>query len=125
MMVRWPQLMGILIVSLGGAAVLLRFPPATSVGYPGCPFFAATGLLCPGCGGTRALAALLHGHWGEAWRENALLVGLLPVAASYVTVAGWRVGRGDSQAVWPLVSARLTALLMVGALGFAVWRNLR
>lgn len=27
-----------------------------------CPFHAATGLYCPGCGGTRAVLALIHGR---------------------------------------------------------------
>ncbi len=31
--------------------------------WPGCAFRRATGLYCPGCGGTRALAAFLKGDW--------------------------------------------------------------
>ncbi|MGN0370144.1 MAG: DUF2752 domain-containing protein [Butyrivibrio sp.] len=27
-----------------------------------CPFYLITGIYCPGCGGTRALHALIHGH---------------------------------------------------------------
>ena len=40
--------------------VLLRFPPAEYSFYPRCPIFASLHLLCPGCGATRALAALLR-----------------------------------------------------------------
>jgi hypothetical protein len=61
--------------------MLVLFPPERYGFYPRCPFFEATGLLCPGCGGTRALAALLRGDFAGAWRLNALVVALLPFAA--------------------------------------------
>lgn len=37
-----------------------------------CPFRALTGLLCPGCGMTRAFCALGHGELGRAIHFNAL-----------------------------------------------------
>lgn len=39
-----------------------------------CPFKIATGLPCPGCGGTRALVALMQGHFIEAVSINPLSV---------------------------------------------------
>lgn len=48
-----------------------------------CPVFELTGLYCPGCGGTRSLTALMHGHPLLALHENPatplLLVFLLLV----------------------------------------------
>ena len=38
----------------------------------GCPFKALTGIPCPGCGGTRALYAILHGDILEALYINPL-----------------------------------------------------
>ncbi len=35
-----------------------------------CPFYELTGLYCPGCGGTRSITALLHGHPLLALHEN-------------------------------------------------------
>jgi len=80
-------------------------------------------LLCPGCGGTRALAALLHGRLAEAWGDNALLIVLLPVLAAYLLVGCSRRLR-DEDAVWPGISSSQVAALVTVAIGFAVWRNL-
>ncbi|MCR4573988.1 MAG: DUF2752 domain-containing protein [Lentisphaeria bacterium] len=41
---------------------------------PKCIFHEWTGLHCPGCGGTRAIHTLLHGHPLKAMRYNALLL---------------------------------------------------
>ncbi len=61
-----------------GCAILFLFDPSTSAFYPPCPFHALTGLYCPGCGTARALHALLHGHVGEAFGLNPLMVVMLP-----------------------------------------------
>jgi len=63
------------------ATVLLLFPPAQNSFYPQCPIHEYLHLQCPGCGATRALAALLHGHLAEAMHFNALITLLLPIAA--------------------------------------------
>jgi Protein of unknown function (DUF2752) len=65
------------------AAVLLLLPPAQHSFYPRCPIYELFHLKCPGCGGTRALAALLHGNLFEALHWNALTTLLLPIAAAY------------------------------------------
>lgn len=62
-----------------GLWVVYTFPPAASRFYPRCVFHAVTGLDCPGCGSTRALHQLLHGHFLEAARFNALLYVLIAV----------------------------------------------
>jgi hypothetical protein len=66
-----------------GVCVLLLFPPAKYGFYPQCPFHELFHLQCPGCGGTRALAALLRGNLFEALRFNALTVLLAPLAGIY------------------------------------------
>jgi hypothetical protein len=59
-----------------------------------CPLRALTGIPCPTCFGTRAMLAVVAGHWGEALRLNPLvaaagasLLVLVPVAA-LIGVAG-------------------------------------
>ncbi len=46
---------GLAFLGIGYAALVRR-----GIGIP-CPFYLVTGLRCPGCGISRALAALLHG----------------------------------------------------------------
>jgi len=73
-------LLGVLML---GGAVLYSFPPQEYHFYPLCPFYAMTHLLCPGCGGTRALYQLLHGNLGEAFRLNALVTLAAPVVVAW------------------------------------------
>jgi hypothetical protein len=63
--------------------VLLIFPPTQNSFYPQCPIHEYLHLLCPGCGATRALAALLRGHLAEAIHFNALVPLLFPFAIAY------------------------------------------
>jgi hypothetical protein len=74
---------GIAAAFLLAGAGLYRFSPAEHSFYPRCPFHALTHLLCPGCGGTRALYHLLHLHLGEALRYNALVTALFPLALAW------------------------------------------
>jgi hypothetical protein len=69
--------------------VVYTYPPAASAWYPRCVFHSLTGLDCPGCGGTRALHQLLHGHVGEAFKLNPLLFVLL-IVAFFAAPAFWR-----------------------------------
>ena len=63
--------------------LVLGFPPAQYNFYPQCPIYELFHLQCPGCGATRALAALLRGHFTDAINLNALVPLLLPFAAAY------------------------------------------
>jgi hypothetical protein len=69
----------IAVIGIVGVWVLYTFPPATSNFYPLCAFKLLTGLDCPGCGSTRALHALLHGRFEEAFRFNPILFAFLIV----------------------------------------------
>jgi hypothetical protein len=72
--------------TIAGAAVafaawILFFliDPATQPLLPPCLFHAFTGLYCPGCGATRALHQLAHGHFMDALKLNALVVLGIPL----------------------------------------------
>lgn len=63
--------------------------------YPLCPTKAFTGLDCPGCGGLRAVHALMHGDLRGALDHNALAV-LVLIPGSVVLWTRWlrRTWRG-------------------------------
>ncbi|MEN6371570.1 MAG: DUF2752 domain-containing protein [Armatimonadota bacterium] len=52
--------------------------PNISWYLPPCPFHALTGFYCPGCGSTRAMHQLLHGHILAALDLNPLMVISIP-----------------------------------------------
>jgi len=70
------------VVAALGMCALYVYPPAAVRFGPRCPFLALTGWKCAGCGGLRAMHALLHGRVAEAAGYNGFLVALLPAAAA-------------------------------------------
>jgi hypothetical protein len=66
------------LLLLAALALLLLVDPAESVWMPKCPFKLLTGLQCPGCGGQRAVHALLHGDVVGALRYNWFLIYAAP-----------------------------------------------
>lgn len=75
--------------------VVYHYPPTEYSFYPRCPFYAATHLLCPGCGSTRALYALLHGNFSAALHYNAMFTLLSPVLLFWLGVCCYYVMRYD------------------------------
>jgi Protein of unknown function (DUF2752) len=105
------------------AFVLVRFPPTDASFYPRCPVFFWLHLYCPGCGGTRALAALLHGRLVEAMHWNAMVVVSLPFAAAFFAIAYRRAIR-EMPFCWPRIPDGLLTCCLVVAGIFTVVRNL-
>ena len=108
--------------AVGVLSVVWGFDPQGQFFYPRCWLHQSTGLLCPGCGATRALHALLHGDLRTAWTLNPLAVALLPVGLAYGVRAAWawRTGRRWT----PPFGARHLAVLTVVAFVFGIVRNL-
>lgn len=73
----------LLLVVAGLVMLVLGFiyyalDPSTSDAFPRCSFLSITGYKCPGCGGQRAVHALLNGDVAGAFRFNALLMIAVP-----------------------------------------------
>jgi hypothetical protein len=77
---------------------------------------------CPGCGATRALAALTHAHIAEALRYNSFFVILLPMLFAYFGFAYWKAIRKRDFS-WPVTPSWALQLLCVSAALFAILRN--
>jgi hypothetical protein len=63
---------------IAGAAYLFFFEPGKTGFFPACPFRLLTGFTCPGCGVTRALHQILHGHFYTAFTLNPLFLLAIP-----------------------------------------------
>jgi uncharacterized protein DUF2752 len=93
-------------------AVLYFFDPRSCSLLPPCPFHAMTGLWCPGCGSTRGLHALAHGHLLQALRFNPLMVASLPFLLSVCLFHSYQLISGQTPArvfvkpswIWTMVA---------------------
>lgn len=124
--IRWPLIiLMILVVLLGLAYSFFIDPNATpAVTFP-CVTYRMTGLYCPGCGDTRALHALLHGHILQAFDYNLLLPIIVLVLAWYYLVGLTTLIR-KKRVMWIPQSLPLWAAITIGAVVvlFTVLRNI-
>lgn len=67
-----------LLIVLGVMGILAFVNPMEAHWMPHCPVYTVTGTYCPGCGSTRALYALAHGQFFQAFDHNPLMIILLP-----------------------------------------------
>lgn len=86
--------MALFVGGLLFAVVLHVADPSEATAFPGCPFFAMTGLYCPGCGTLRCLHALLHADVRSALDYNALTVLFVPMLVIAWLSAGFAGVRG-------------------------------
>jgi hypothetical protein len=75
---RRSTVIAIWLLLLAGSAYLFIFEPGKSGFFPICLFRFFTGFTCPGCGSTRAVHQILHGHIETAFMLNPLLLLSLP-----------------------------------------------
>lgn len=88
-----------------------------------CPFKLATGLDCPGCGGTRAAHDLMRGNLVGALDHNVLAVLAIPLIL-WALFAGLTGALGGPKLRTWSPSARWTTVGVVVLLTFWVVRNL-
>ena len=107
----------------GAAALLVAVDPGEPGHYPTCPFYAVTGLYCPGCGTLRVVHQLLTGHPGAALGLNPLFMVALPfLLYAYLRWAGeLLVGVRLPAIKAPPWAVRLVPVLVIA---FGVVRNI-
>jgi hypothetical protein len=112
-----------MVLFAAASALLLCFPPSRYAFYPQCPIYQYLHLQCPGCGTTRALAALLHGHLLEALRLNALTTLTIFLVAVYAILCYRRMYRGEPLQ-WPRVPNAVLYTAFIVTAAFTIARNL-
>lgn len=119
----WEAPVAVGVAAIAVCVVLAVVDPEDRAGWtPRCPFRLATGLDCPGCGGTRALTALVRGEPLLAADRNVVTLVLLPVLAyGWVGWLAHRLGWRRTRPELPPWSA-WTIAIALGA--FMVVRNL-
>ncbi len=118
-----PRAIAPVAVLAAAAVVLFRYPPQQFGFYPTCPVYTLLHLQCPGCGATRALAALLHGQLREALHDNPLFVFALPFAAHW-SIRSYLRFLQHNRFRWPrLPQPAIYAALVLTAF-FTIVRNL-
>jgi hypothetical protein len=94
---------------VAAAAALHQWAPPSGGAFTVCLFRRLTGVACPGCGLTRALAHLAKGEWAAAVRDHPLA----PLLAAELCAA-W--------VVWGVPAAdRLRARAVAGMDRVALW----
>lgn len=111
---RWP-----LALFAAGAIGVVAWNPFRSHTL-GCPLFLTTGVLCPGCGSTRAMYELLHLRVGSAFRYNALAVVAI---AGLLTLTLVRTNEATLSRQMSRLPARAIAAFGMAVLAFGVLRN--
>ncbi len=93
------------------------------VAQPPCLIHRVTGYLCPACGTTRMLSALLHLDFAAALRLNPFMLFFLPAAAVWLLLEAARYVGGKPPLLYRRWAAALWAAVLCIAVVFAVWRN--
>ncbi|MFI0238173.1 DUF2752 domain-containing protein [Streptomyces sp. NPDC016845] len=120
---RAPALAPLAVLTAGAAGAAYLYgtnPHEPGHWLPGCPLRALTGLLCPGCGGTRMAYDVLHGHFATAWHDNALLLAASPFV---LLLLGRWLYEGLRGRRWRPAPSPRTQLALLSAA--AVWTVLR
>ncbi len=109
------------LVALGALAVL--DPEQRAEFAPRCPFRLLTGFDCPGCGGTRAVHALIQGDLPLALDHNAFAV-LITLPLLTVAWSMWLAARAGWRERGPTLTPGWTYTLATVITTFWIVRNL-
>ncbi len=108
---------------IAGAVVLFRFAPQDYGFYPKCPTWILFHVYCPGCGATRAAAALLHGRIIDAIHYNLLMTFLMPLFLAYLAISYVSIIR-EGKPRWIPIPVSVGASLIALTVVFALVRNI-
>lgn len=121
-MYRRSTVIAIWSVLLAGAVYLFMFEPGKTGLFPVCLFRLVTGYTCPGCGSTRAMHQLLHGHVVTAFMLNPFFLLAIPFLLYALVRYSVIVMRGGVPRRNTLPAPYIYALFFV-VLSFWIFRN--
>ncbi len=108
-----------LLLAMGLGLAYVAFLDPMSHWSIGCSFYDVTGLYCPGCGLTRSMHALAHGHLLAAVRFNPLMVFVVPAMAIGMLLKAWSPDR------WRVfLPAWVIWVIFIVILSFWIGRNI-
>lgn len=107
---------------VAGAAYLFIFEPGKSGFFLPCLFRLLTGFTCPGCGATRALHQVLHGHFETAFTLNPLFLLAIPFLLFALIRYSVIVLRGGAPRPNALPAPYIYAIFFI-ILSFWIFRN--
>lgn len=107
---------------LAGSVYLYLFEPGKTGFFPPCMFRALTGLTCPGCGSTRAMHQILHGHFAAAFMLNPLFLLAIPFLLYAFLRYSVVVMRGGIPRQNALPASYIYALFVI-VVSFWIFRN--
>lgn len=105
-----------LAAGIAGVYIYMRFVFPVS-GTQGCMWERLLGVYCPGCGGTRALLALLRGHpLLSLWYHPLVLYGVViygafMISQAFARITGFRYTKGLRFHNWYLYGAVAVILI--------------
>ena len=121
-MYRRSTVLGIWLLLVAGSVYLFVFEPGRSGFFPPCMFRLVTGFTCPGCGTTRALHEIVHGHYVAAFMLNPLLLFAMPFLAYAFLRYSAIVMYGGVPRKNSLPAPYIYALFFI-VMGFWIFRN--
>ena len=107
---------------LAGSVYLYLFEPGKTGFFPPCLFRALTGLMCPGCGSTRAMHQIVHGHFAAAFMLNPLFLLAIPFLLYALIRYSLGVMRGEVPRSNQLPASYIYALFVI-VVSFWIFRN--
>lgn len=100
------------------------YDPADFQLFPKCPFLYFTGYQCPGCGSQRAVHALLHLNFKEAFDYNALLTILIPYMFAGLIFDFEKIKRQYPKLRNILFGQTAAIIVLVAVVLFFIFRNI-
>ena len=122
LMYRRSTVITIWLLLLAGSVYLYAFEPGKTGFFPPCLFRMLTGLTCPGCGSTRAMHQILHGHFAAAFMLNPLFLLSIPFLLYALIRYSVVVMRGGVPRPNALHPSYIYALFVI-VVSFWVFRN--